>query len=199
VEWRLRPAVWGDNEGDNKEGSTVLRGFRGPAGSSRRCRLVVSAGIAAAAVGIGSVAWACVPSIDKRTLIQSCTAPSSSGRLCKVPIGQPAFPEATFVKGPAGSNLLAYVEGDGMEMGVPYDLLFLGKPLVTAGNPCASSAATVISSGAPGPVGNTNGGINPTAGTIPANAPIGGGQICFADRVNRSVSSSEPATFKVVV
>lgn len=161
----------------------------------RRRRAVVPAAIAGAGIAVGSVAWACVPANDTQTKVQSCSPPAGSPKPCKTPIGQPKFPDATFVKGPSGSTLSAYVTGAGMQTGVPYDLLFASKTQLAAGNPCFSLASVVI--GGPS-VGNANGGISFTSGTIPANSPLGLGQICFADR-SRAVSDSFPATFKVTL
>jgi len=157
--------------------------------------VVVPAAIAAGVVGLASVAWACVPGTDVRTLVRSCAAPGGSASACKTPTGRPSFPNATVVQGPAGSSILAYVKGPGMRTGMPYDLVFIGKPLVANRTPCWSSATVISTSPA---VGTTNDGINITAGKIPADAPLGGGQVCFTDTTRR-LSSSDPAIFKVIV
>jgi len=164
--------------------------------SGRRRGLVVTAVAAAAGVGLGSVAWACVPNADDtRTVVQTCTAPAGSSKVCKPMLNTPAFPNATAVKGPSGSRLTAYVPGPGMQPGVPYDLLFVSKTQLENGAACASDAATVISSGA-GTIGTTDEAIGATQGQIPANSPLGAGQLCFASKL-RSYSSSTPAVFKV--
>lgn len=167
-------------------------------GYARHRRLAVPAAIAAAAVGVGSAAWACVPSTpDKQTKISQCSAPSGSLKKCKTPIGAPTFPNATFVKGPSGSTLVAYVTGPGMGTSTArlYDLVFASKPQLDAGTPCASEASVELA----GPVASvTGGGLPHTSGTIPANSPLGLGQVCFAD-VTRTQNSSIPASFKVTL
>lgn len=155
---------------------------------------------AVAVVALASAAWACVPAPqDKQTKVSSCTPPAAATKPCKTPVGAPAFPNATFVKGPSGSRVSAYVTGPGMSSTELYDLVFATKPQLESGMSCGSPSSVVISGG---PVlGSQNGGISSTSGTIPANSPLGLSQICFTN-VNRPAAASNtstPAQFKVTV
>lgn len=158
-------------------------------------RVVAPVAVAVAGIAVGSVAWACVPDVDTQTYIASCSPPVNSPKPCKTPLGRPPFPDATFVKGPSGSTIQAYVTGDGMAKGVPHDLLFASKTQLEGGSQCVSSASVIIG----GPtLGNANGGISATSGTIPSNSPLGLSAVCFSDKT-QSFSTSQPATFKVTL
>lgn len=167
-----------------------------PGRTSNRHRLVVPVSVVAAGLSIASAAFACAPGPqpvenDTRTLIQSCTAPAASGKVCKAMLDTPPFPEATAVKGPGGSRLIAYVKS-GLASGV-YDMVFSDSAKVSSGAPCHVAPFTVLA----GPLlSDYKGGISPIQGTIPANAPLGAGQVCFA---GRATAGSLPAKFKVVV
>ena len=177
---------------------TTVSGIRRQASGQQAA---VPALVVSAVVGLCSVASACVPvPNDAQTRVNSCSPPAGSTKPCKTPVGAAPFPNATFVKGPSGSFLSAYVNGPGMSMIMVYDLVFAGGPQLENGLPCRSSASTVIG----GPVfGNQDGGVSSTAGTIPANSPLGLGQICFTSvnrpQANTSTSSSTPAQFKVTI
>ena len=159
--------------------------------------LAMPAVVAAGMVGLASAAWACVPAQqDKQTKIASCSIPPGSPKPCKTPVGAPPFPNATFVKGPSGSTVAAYVNGPGMGTNI-YDLVFVTKPQLENGTSCGSSASAVIG----GPITTTNGSISSTTGTIPANSPLGLSQICFTNvnRPSTAVNTSIPAQFKVTL
>lgn len=164
----------------------------------RRARVLIPAA-AGAVVVMASSAWACVPGAhvtDRQTRIASCTPPPDATRPCKTPVGAPPFPEATFVKGPSGSSFVAYVYGPGMDWNV-YDLVFASQPQLQSGQACASAASAVLVKD----VVATSGGIPPTTGQIPPNAPLGLSQVCFTDvlRTQAEGAASTPAQFKVTI
>lgn len=165
-------------------------------GSSRwaRRRILVPAAAALAGVAFASAAWACVPASDRRTLIQNCAAPSGSPKVCKPMLGTPAFPNATSVKGPSRSILTAFVNS-GLD-GATYDLVFVNATQLANGTVCRNGQ--VINNGSTPAVSDFDGGVPPTAGTIPANSPLGRGQVCFSD-TSRVVDNSDIATFKVTL
>jgi hypothetical protein len=165
---------------------------------------VLAAAAAALAIGAASAAFACVPNHDNQTYYGSCQAPQGSTKVCKPMLNTPAFPTATAIKGPAGSRFWAYVTGGPMLDNTPYDLMFASSALLANGGDCHLDPAVVIG----GPTIAKNDGIPPTLGTIPANAPLGKGQVCFSDHplhTNQTgtghliASSSLPAIFKVVI
>lgn len=169
-------------------------------------RLLVPAAIAAAALGVASAAWACTPAErDSRTKLSNCTAPAGSTKVCKPLLGTTPFPEATAVKGPAGSRIVAYTES-GSTTGQAFDLLFADKIDLADGEACFQSLTKL---GGPS-ITDGNGGIPPTIGTIPSDAPLGGGEVCFSDTASRTANeasnstvasgnSTVPAVFKVIV
>jgi hypothetical protein len=178
----------------NSQEEMMIEIGRSQPGRRVRRAVVVTA---VAAVGLASSAWACVPATpDKQTKVASCNPPPAATKPCKTPVGAPTFPNATFVKGPSGSTLSAYVNGPGLASGI-YDLVFATRPQLENGNSWGSATSAVIG----GPVMTTSGGISATTGTIPASSPLGLSQICFTT-VNRpatSVATSTPAQFKVTI
>ena len=170
-------------------------------GRSGRRRLVAPVAITALGVAMASAAWACTPATrDDKTKIQQCSAPNNSttnpnNKVCKPLLGTPPFPDATQVKGPAGSALIAYTESGGAP-GTPFDLMFVSSAQLANGVACFQDPSTKIG----GPtVANANGGVPATSGIIPTNAPLGGGQVCFSDTATHSLRSSIPAGFKVII
>lgn len=169
-------------------------------GTRRHRRVLVPVAIVTAGVAAASVAWACVPILpsdpspppaDIRTLIQSCVPPSGATKPCKPMLNTPPFPEATAVKGPRESTLVAYVKR-GLQPGL-YDLVFSDSAELASGDFCHEPPLRVIA----GPI-PTNGqhGLSLTSAKIPADAQLGGGQLCF---VSRATGSSLPARFKVTI
>ena len=168
-----------------------------PAPRRGRRRLLLSLSGVAVAVVTASSAWACAPTNRQppQTTFDSCTPPPGATRECKARLGTPAFPFATSLKGPQGSTVIAWVPGS-MPPGVQFDLMFVSKPQMDAGVDCHNDPSTVIG----GPVMSTvDGGISTTLGKIPANAPLGGGQVCFSERPTHLTKDSVPALFKVVI
>lgn len=165
-----------------------------------RRRLLVPAAVVAAGICVASAAWACTPGVrDEQTKISSCTVPSGSTKVCKPLLDTPAFPNATSVKGPAGSQIVAYTI-TGSQPNAPFDLMFANSTELSSGVPCFQ--ATKI--GGPS-ISESDGGIGQTVGTIPANAPIGRSEVCFADSASHTSGthlggvSTVPAFFKVTV
>ena len=166
-------------------------------------RVLTTVSIGAVGVVTASAAWACAPGGhlpgtgappgDRQTRLSSCTPPQGATRPCKPLLGTPTFPNATAVKGPAGSTVSAYVSG-GLDPGEPFTLRFLGKPQLDSGTSCHSDQSTAMSDPR---ISDLSGALSNTRGTIPPGAPLGGGQVCFAS-VARS-EGSIPATFKVVI
>lgn len=174
----------------------------------RRAGVVAAASAAAVSVLVASAAWACAPGghtgHDGQTYFGSCGAPEGSTKACKPLLNTPAFPEATAIKGPPGSRFWAYVKGGPMLNNAPYDLMFASKTLLANGGNCHNDPSLVIG----GPTIANNGGIPPTLGTIPANAPLGKGQVCFSDSPAHTGKYGEghqlaghnlPGIFKVVI
>lgn len=174
----------------------------GESRSSRRRRVAVPAAIAAAGVAIGSAAWACTPSVrDDQTRIASCTPPAGATRGCQATLSsEQPFPNATWVKGPAGSRITAFTN-TGDNPGALYDLVFVSSFQISQGIACYHSDTKIG-----GPVAAEQDGGRPnTAGTIPSNASLGRGEVCFSDSASRAANnytastSSIPASFKVIV
>lgn len=153
---------------------------------------------------MASTAWACTigvpgpptvsqPGGDAQTRFSSCTPPAGATRPCKAMLDTPEFPHATAIKGPPGSTVVAFVRA-GLGRGESHMLRFLAKPQLDAGISCYSEQATAIG----GPmVSDANGALANTSGTIPTNAPVGGGQVCFAK--TGASGGSVPAKFKVII
>ncbi len=166
-------------------------------------KILIPVSLAAVGLVTTSAAWACAPGGhlpgtgappgDRQTRISSCTPPQGATRLCKPLLGTPSFPNATAVKGPAGSTLSAYV-GGGLNPGEPYTLRFLGKPQLDSGISCHSGQSSAMSDPRMSDLG---GAVSNTGGTIPVDAPLGGGQVCFANLAQSD--GSLPAKFKVVI
>ncbi len=174
--------------------------------ASRRRPVVVAACLAGLSILAASAAWACEPGHDNRTLIQSCGAPTGATKACKPMVGSEGFPKATAVKGPAGSRLWAYVPSGPMLRNSPYDLMFASSAVLANGGDCHKFPSAAIG----GPVLATGDGTIPaTRGTIPTDAPLGKGQICFSDAPAHTSAADDPghiiateslpATFKVII
>jgi hypothetical protein len=166
-------------------------------------KLVAPLSICAVGLVTASAAWACAPGGhlpggspppgDRQTRFKSCNTPEGATKACKPMLGTPTFPNATAIKGPAGSSVLAFVAG-GLEIGEVFNLKFLSKPQLESGIVCSMEQSTAVG----GPtVSDINGALEDTIGTIPTSAPLGGGQVCFA-KVGRA-EGSLPAKFKVIV
>ena len=149
----------------------------------KRLRLSVPLGILGGGLTLASAAWACAPLVpipdggEAKLTINSCTAPPGATSKCKPVYGTPRFPSATSVQGPAGSTLTASVFR-GLIPGMKYDLQFTTKPQRKSGIACYSHEALVI--GGPA-VADAGGAVSRVPGTIPANAPLGLGHVCFSD------------------
>lgn len=170
--------------------------------SSHRRRIAVPAAIVGGALALGSAAWACTPSVrDEQTRFASCTPPAGATKPCKATLSsEQPFPNATFIKGPAGSRLTAYTE-TGDNPGVAYDLVFVSSVQLNQGIACYHAPTRIG-----GPVtAESDGGRPLTTGTIPSNAPLGRGEVCFSDSASRAANnyvastSSIPGSFKVIV
>lgn len=167
-------------------------------------KLLAPLSVCAIGLVTASAAWACAPGGhipgvsppppgDRQTRFKSCNTPEGATRPCKAMLGTPPFPNATAIKGPAGSTVLAFVSG-GLDIGEPFTLKFASKPQLASGIVCSMAQSTEIG----GPtVSDINGALENTTGTIPATAPLGGGQVCFA-KAGRT-EGSLPAKFKVIV
>ena len=172
-------------------------------GAGRRRKVVAPMAITGVGMMMASAAWACHPGTpgigldpttgDGQTRFASCTPPAGATRPCKAMLNTPAFPNATAIKGPPGSGVVAFV-GGGLERGKTHMLRFLSKPQLDSGIACHSGQSTSIG----GPtVSDSGGALARTNGTIPTTAPVGGGQVCFADVAN--MGGSVPAKFKVII
>lgn len=91
-------------------------------------------------VGVATLATATPASAshigrDGATRFSSCAPPSGSIRLCKPLLNTPPFPEATHIKGPSGSTIVAYAE-DGSRPGSAWDLMFANSQDRAGGGLC---------------------------------------------------------------
>lgn len=193
----------------------MMGALGGTVAVGRRHRFVAPLAVVCAGLSLASAAWACAPVMispdagDATTLFHSCTAPAGATYKCKPTLGTPTFPNATSIQGAARSTFSAYVVR-GLIPGMKYDLQFATKSQQKSGIACSASGAVVLN----GPVlADPGGAIAPTAGTIPASAPLGLGQVCFSDvsydtaalqgqdpnEATMQNHSSSPASFKVIL
>jgi len=164
--------------------------------------------IVAVGLSFASAAWACAPNPGARqTKFVSCQQPAGASYACKPLLGTPPFPDATSIKGNRGATVVAKVSS-GLFPGYPFNMIFVNKKELAAGTSCTEGTRVI---GGP-TLAERDQSLPPTTGTIPLNAPLGGGQVCFvgadgptgggnvADSGSSSIAfPGEPAGFKVIV